>query len=228
MEIKKFENRIGYEFRDPGLLTTALTHSSYKREHASVREDNERLEFIGDGILDSVIALYLYRNEPLLPEGDLTKIRALIVCEKSLAEAGRRMGINEMILLGAGEARSGGASKDSIIADAVEAFLGAVLIDGGYESCESVILSVLSETIESALRGDLFADYKSEFQELAQTGGGNKEIVYVTDRSEGPDHDKTFFVHVELDGKCMGYGTGKSKKEAGQNAAKAAIDGLKR
>lgn len=228
MNIIQLENSLGYKFKNEDLVLTALTHSSYRREHSDVKEDNERLEFIGDGILDAVIALRLYKDRPHLPEGDLTKIRSLIVCERSLAEAGRGIHLGENLLLGAGESRNGGASKDSIIADAMEAVFGAILIDSGYEACEKTILSVLSYTIEEALSGMLFSDYKSEFQELVQEKGAQKEILYITDGSEGPDHDKRFFVHVELDGKIMGRGSGKSKKEAGQNAAKAAIDGLKR
>lgn len=228
MIIKELENKINYCFKDSELIKTALTHSSFKREHREVPEDNERLEFIGDGILDAVIALYLYRKETNLPEGDLTKIRALIVCERSLAKAGRKIHLNDYLMLGAGESKSGGSHKDSIIADAMEAVFGAVLIDGGYEACEKVILNVLHDIIKDALNGKLFSDYKSEFQEMVQSKGVQNEILYITDRSEGPDHDKTFYVHVELDGRIMGYGTGKTKKEAGQNAAKAAIEGLKR
>ena len=228
MDIKRLENSLSYRFNDEHLALTALTHSSYRREHADVREDNERLEFIGDGILDAVIALYLYKHKRHLPEGDLTKLRSLIVCERALAEAGRGIHLGEHLYLGTGESRSGGASKDSIIADAMEAVFGAILIDGGYTACEETILKVLSDTIEAALKGKLFSDYKSEFQEIVQEKGVQKEILYVTDGSEGPDHDKRFFVHVELDGRIMGKGSGKSKKEAGQNAAKAAIEGLKR
>lgn len=228
MEITQLENITGYHFRDRSLLVTALTHSSYRREHDDVSSDNERLEFIGDGILDAVIALYLYKEHPRLPEGKLTKLRALIVCERSLAEAGRSISLGDHLLLGAGESRNGGASKDSIIADAMEALFGAILIDGGYEACEKVILNILSQNIKEAIEGRSFSDYKSEFQEMVQEKGVQKEILYVTDGSEGPDHDKRFHVHVELDGRIMGKGTGKSKKEAGQNAAKAAIEGLKR
>ena len=228
MNYSSLENKLGYTFRNRDLLKTALTHSSYKREHSAVKEDNERLEFIGDGILDAVIALKLYRDKPGQPEGSLTKERALIVCERSLAEAGKNLGISELLLLGTGEARTGGASKDSIIADAMEALFGAVLIDGGYEACEKAVLNVLEDTMKAASDGRLFKDFKSEFQELVQHKGVQKEIVYITDRSEGPDHDKTFYVHVEVDGKNMGSGSGHSKKEAGQNAAEAAIANLKR
>jgi len=228
LNIRQLENCIGYQFKDIRLLNTALTHSSYRREHSNVREDNERLEFIGDGILDAVIALYLYKKRPDLSEGKLTKLRALIVCERALAEVGRKISLGDHLLLGAGESKSGGASKDSIIADAMEAVFGAILIDGGYEACEKVVLNILTDTIREALEGRLFSDYKSEFQELVQEKGVQKIISYITDGSEGPDHDKRFFVHVEMDGKIMGRGSGKSKKEAGQNAARAAIEGLKR
>ena len=161
MNISQLENCIGYQFKDIRLLNTALTHSSYRREHSNVREDNERLEFIGDGILDAVIALYLYKKRPDLSEGKLTKLRALIVCERALAEVGRKISLGDHLLLGAGESKSGGASKDSIIADAMEAVFGAILIDGGYEACEKVVLNILTDTIREALEGRLFSDYKS-------------------------------------------------------------------
>lgn len=227
MNIREIEKRINYTFKDPDLLVTALTHSSYKREHKEARDDNERLEFLGDGILDAVIGLRLY-NLSSKHEGALTKTRALVVCERSLAETGLRLGLNEEILFGTGEMHTGGPHKDSIIADAVEAVIGAVLIDGGYEACERVILEMLSGTVEKAVNGELFSDYKSEFQELIQKDDKKSDIKYVTDREEGPDHSKKFFVHVEVAGKVMGRGTGKTKKEAGQNAAKEAISGLKR
>lgn len=228
MNISEIEKRINYTFRDKGLLEMALTHSSYKREHKEVREDNERLEFLGDGVLDAVIGLELYRRLRTRHEGALTKTRALVVCERSLAETGNRLGINEEILFGTGERNTGGSHKDSIVADAVEAVIGAVLIDGGYEECERVILGMLSDTVDRAVNGEMFSDYKSEFQELIQKEDKVSDIAYVTDREEGPDHSKTFYVHVEVGGVIMGRGTGKTKKEAGQNAAKEAISGLKR
>lgn len=228
MNIAKIQNQINYSFKNPDLLVTALTHSSYKREHKEIREDNERLEFLGDGILDSVIGLKLYKVLKGKHEGELTKTRALVVCERSLAETGIKLGINEEILFGTGELHTGGSHKDSIIADAVEAVIGAVLLDGGYDACERVILEMLSDTLNRAVRGELFSDYKSEFQELIQKDDKVSEITYVTDREEGPDHNKKFFVHVEVAGKIMGRGTGKTKKEAGQNAAREAILGLKR
>ena len=228
MNIREIENRINYSFSNPDLLVTALTHSSYKREHKEVREDNERLEFLGDGILDAVIGLELYRRLKERQEGALTKTRALVVCERSLAEAGLKLGLNEYILFGHGEEHTGGAHKDSIIADAVEAVIGAVLIDGGYQVCERFILDLLTDTVDKAVKGEIFTDYKSEFQELIQKTDKVSEILYVTDREEGPDHDKKFFVHVEVAGRVLGHGTGKTKKEAGQNAAKEAISGLKR
>ena len=228
MNIQALEEKLNYSFNDPELLKTALTHSSYRREHPDSCQDNERLEFIGDGILDAVIALKLYNDEPGKPEGVLTKTRALVVCERALASEGREIGINDHLLLGSGEEKTGGRDKDSIIADAVEAVIGAVLIDGGYEACERVILDLLSHTIDEAVNGLLTADYKSEFQELVQKKGRINDIKYVTDGSDGPDHHKQFFVHVEVDGKTMGKGSGYSKKEAGQNAAKEAIANLKR
>ena len=228
MDIRTIEQKLNYTFTDPGLLKTALTHSSYRREHPEAGHDNERLEFIGDGILDAVIALKLFKDEPDKPEGILTKTRALVVCERSLAAVGRKIGINDHILLGSGEEKTGGREKDSIIADAVEAVIGAVLIDGGYEVCENVVLGLLKDTVSDAVSGSNITDHKSEFQELIQKKGCVNDIKYITDGSEGPDHHKKFFVHVEVDGNIMGNGSGYSKKEAGQNAAKEAIARLKR
>lgn len=227
MDLLELQKKLGYSFRDPELLRTALTHSSYRREHREVKSDNERLEFLGDGVLDAVIGKKLYELLKREPEGTLSKLRSLIVCERSLAAVGRERGINLAIRFGTGEMHTGGASKDSIICDAVEAVIGAVFIDSDYETCEGFVLDLLDGMIKKAINGDIFMDYKSEFQEIVQADGC-REISYITDREEGPDHSKTFYVHIEVDGKNMGKGSGKTKKEAGQNAAKEAIGLLKR
>lgn len=224
---EEIEYKIGYKFSDPSLLETALTHSSFKKENEGMAEDNERLEFLGDAVLDCVVGEELYRLLKDEPEGTLTKTRALAVCERSLDSVGKSLGLNQMIRLGAGEYHTGGFDKPSIVADAMEAVFGAVFIDGGYEAVRRVILSVLDETIQMAIRGELFTDYKSEFQEHVQRKGKTTDIQYVVDSFEGPAHDRTFHVHIELDGKPVGSGTGKSKKSAGQDAAKNALERLK-
>ncbi|MBO5994695.1 MAG: ribonuclease III [Firmicutes bacterium] len=227
MDYQKILDTIGYNFKDPELLSQALTHSSYRRERPSEGEDNERLEFIGDAILDAVIGTELYSRLPKEHEGVLTKLRSLIVCERSLSNVGREIGLNTFIKLGTGERHTGGEFKDSIIADAMEALIGAIFLDGGYETARERILCILSETIEKAIDGKLFNDYKSELQEYLQRREEKPEIIYVTDRAEGPDHNKVFFVHVEAAGVLYGRGSGKSKKEAGQNAAREALEKLR-
>lgn len=227
MDYQKILDTIGYNFKDPELLSQALTHSSYRRERPSEGEDNERLEFIGDAILDAVIGTELYSRLPKEHEGVLTKLRSLIVCERSLSNVGREIGLNTYIKLGTGERHTGGEFKDSIIADAMEALIGAIFLDGGYETARERILCILSETIEKAIDGKLFNDYKSELQEYLQRREEKPEIIYVTDRAEGPDHNKVFFVHVEAAGVLYGRGSGKSKKEAGQNAAREALEKLR-
>ncbi|MBQ7702952.1 MAG: ribonuclease III [Firmicutes bacterium] len=224
---EEIQNRIGYRFKDPSLLVTALTHSSYRKEHPEECGDNERLEFVGDAVLDCVVGEKLYRLMADQTEGTLTKTRALVVCERSLDIAGRELGVNRAIRFGYGESQTGGAEKPSIIADAMEAVFGAVFLDGGYENARRIILDVLGDTIEHAIKGEIFTDYKSEFQEKVQRKGTTTDIQYVVDSFDGPPHDRTFYVHIELDGKSVGSGTGKSKKSAGQDAAKNALERLK-
>ncbi len=226
MKPEDIENVIGYKFRDPGLIRAALTHSSYGKEHPE-EEDNERLEFVGDAVLDCAVGEELYRILKNQPEGVLTRTRALAVCERSLNTAGRSIGLGRAVRLGMGERQSGGSEKPSIIADAMEAVFGAVFLDGGYDCAKKVILEVLEETLELAVKGELFTDYKSEFQEKVQHKGAVTDIRYVVDSFQGPPHDRTFYVHIELDGETVGKGSGKSKKSAGQDAAKDALERLK-
>lgn len=223
MNLETLENNLGYSFKDKDLLETAVTHSSFKREHPEVRHDNERLEFIGDGVLDAIIGTRLFRIMPDEQEGTLTKLRSLIVCERSLSRAGRELELNRYLKLGTGERHTGGDNKDSIIADAMEAVIGAMFLDSGYDKTNEMVLEILRDIIDEALNGKLFVDYKSEFQELIQRNGDQPVIEYITDRAEGPDHNKTFYVHVEVSGKDYGSGSGRSKKEAGQNAAREAL-----
>ncbi len=222
---KQFEEVIGYKFNDRQLLDKALTHSSYVKENGQSRlYDNERLEFLGDAFLDAVIGEALYRRLPNAEEGSLTKARASIVCERSLAEAGRRLSIGEHMLFSRGEEKSGGRDRDSILADGMEAVIGAVYLDGGYEAVRSFVLKIFDDSLQEAGEGRLSnRDYKSEIQEHLQ-GNGILDIRYALEKEEGPDHDKMFSVRLEICGKTAGRGRGKSKKMAEQNAAKDAIE----
>ena len=226
MNNSDFERTIQYEFKNKALLEIALTHSSYCRENGlSSRDSNERLEFLGDAYLDAITATELYQRQQMVGEGKLTRIRAMIVCERSLAKIGTRLSIGRYLNMGKGEEHSGGRNRESIIADAVEAVIGAIFLDGGYLEAERFVLREFRKTIQEALEGKLFSDYKTQLQELLQQKGAMPEIQYVLDGEEGPDHNKTFFVHLVWNGKSLGSGTGKSKKEAEQNAAKASLDG---
>ena len=221
-----FEKTIAYTFKNKELLTKALTHSSYCKEHAvDIRGNNERLEFLGDAFFDAVISVELYRRLENVDEGKLTKTRALIVCEKSLATVGTRLNIGEHLNMGRGEEHSGGRQRESIIADALEAVIGAIYLDGGYDEAARFVSREFASTIDDALAGKLFADYKTQVQEALQKRGQKTFISYKLDREEGPDHDKTFYVHLVCNGKTLGSGSGKSKKEAEQNAARATLEG---
>ena len=221
-----FEEKLGYTFQDPALLTKALTHSSYiKEKKERGGKNNERLEFLGDAFLDAVISEELFGRLEKEEEGRLTKARALIVCEKSLVWHAKHLDIGQHLFIGKGEEYTGGRNKDALLADAVEAVLGAVYLDGGYETVKKVILSLFEKRINDAVGGKLNSDYKTELQEKLQEQGEVK-ISYVTDREEGPDHDKTFYVSLRVGGKVLGKGKGKCKKEAEQSAARTALNTL--
>jgi len=219
----EFQTSLGYNFRDTELLEKALTHSSYFRGRGmGPGKDNERLEFLGDAFLDAVISEELYKRMPRGEEGRLSKTRALIVCESSLARIGNVIELGMQMHLGRGEDISGGRHRESIIADAVEAVIGAIFLDGGYEETKAAVMRLFRKTMEAAINGRMHSDYKSELQEIIQ-GKGITDIKYILYKEEGPDHDKTFYVNLFVDGKIAGSGSGKSKKEAEQNAAKEAI-----
>ncbi len=226
--IEELEKRIQYRFEDRSYLERALTHSSYNREKNTKHKDNERLEFLGDAFLDAIVGAELFVRMNSVTEGTLTKTRALIVCEKALAEVAREFNLGKYILMGHGEAGTGGRNKDSILADALEAVIGAIYMDGGYDAAQKFTVSAFKQMIEGAMAGRIFSDYKSEIQEVLQSGGKTVNINYVLDREEGPAHDKTFYLHMECDGKKYGSGKGKTKKEAEQNAAKASLEILER
>ena len=213
MNSREFEKVIGYTFRDPAYLERALTHSSYNKEMNTQHVDNERLEFLGDAFFDAIVSVELFRRMGQVTEGKLTKTRAQIVCERSLAKIARSLNLGSYINMGHGEDSAGGRQKDSILADAMEAIIGAMFLDGGYEAAQQFVVKAFDETIETALNGKLFSDYKSEIQEQLQAKGKNVNIRYKIDREAGPAHDKTFFVHLEYTGQILGSGSGKSKKK---------------
>ena len=219
-----FQNKIGYTFKDETLLKKALTHSSYiKEKKERCDRNNERLEFLGDAFFDAIISEELYRRLDKVEEGRLTKIRALIVCEKSLSYHGQQIEIGKYLYLGKGEECTGGRNRDSLLADAVEAVIGAIFLDGGYEAAKSVVLRIFKTRMEDAINDKLSSDYKTELQERLQAQG-EMNISYLIEKEEGPDHDKTFYIALFRADELVGRGQGKSKKEAEQNAAKEALE----
>lgn len=225
-QLKEFEKIIGIHFDNIELLDYALTHSSYANQfNMSYNHHNERLEFLGDSILSLVVSEYLYKKYKNKHEGKLTRIRASVVCETSLAEVARRIKINEYIRIGKGEELTGGRDKDSLLADACEAVIASIYLDKGYEEVKKFVLNNLKDKIESTIKGINFNDYKSKLQEYVQRIM-TSTIKYNVSNEWGPDHDKTFEVNLYLDNNCYGTGIGKSKKEAEQNAAKEALKAL--
>ena len=216
-DFDEFEQKIGYSFIEKDLLREALTHSSKgDLRHNGARLDNERLEFIGDAMLDAIIGVSLYKNVDTAREGELTKLRSQIVCEESLNRIGNEYGFGDYLIMGEGEERSSGRNKPSVIADSVEAVIGGVYLDGGYEVARDFVERIFKDLILEAIEGKLFRDYKTKLQELAQKK--HWAVEYVT-RDEGPDHDKTFYISLKINGKEQSQGKGKSKKEAEQQAA---------
>jgi ribonuclease-3 len=223
--INQIETRLNYVFKDKNYLIRALTHSSYANENKKDRmKNNERLEFLGDSVLGLVISEYLYNNHINLEEGQLTKIRAKIVCESSLGEASRALNIGEYMYFGRGEELTGGRERTSILSDAFEAIIAAMYLDGGIDVVRKFVLNHMKEIVENATQGRLFTDYKTQLQEEIQVKKGNR-IRYEIFKEEGPDHSKLFFTHVKLNDDIIGVGSGRSKKESEQEAAK---EGLKR
>ena len=221
--MKTLEAKLGYTFRDISLLENALTHSSCANESRGRLQSNERLEFLGDSILGMVVAEHLFRNHPDLPEGELTRTRAALVCEDSLVEVAQALGLGDYLKLGKGEEAGGGRTRPSIRADAVEAVLAAVYLDGGIGSARKIIQEyILSKEIAGWKAS---RDYKTSLQELVQRESG-QVLKYRLTGESGPVHNKRFFVEVELNGIAVGSGEGRSKKEAEQMAAKAAMEKL--
>ena len=222
--LTKLEQGLGYTFRNKALLENALTHSSYANENRERHlPDNERLEFLGDSILGFVVAEYLYRNFPDKPEGELTRIRADLVCERNLAEAAATIELGSYLLLGHGEEQGGGRKRDSIVSDAMESVIAASFMDGGFAAAKEIIDRLILSNIPKGRPRNF--DYKTAFQELVQRKK-DQQIHYELTGESGPDHDKHFEVEVLLNGKAVGHGVGSSKKRAEQAAAKAAIEAL--
>lgn len=213
-------DKLGYVFRDPGLLDNALTHSSFANERKGNLRSNERLEFLGDSVLGMVTAVYLFHKETG-PEGELTKLRAALVCEKALCSYARKLELGRYLRLGRGEERTGGAKRPSILSDAFEAVTAAIYLDGGMEAARAFLLPFLEAELSNHRRPH-FKDYKTTLQEIIQQNP-EERLDYVLTGESGPDHDKVFAVEVHLNSNVIGRGRGRSKKEAEQQAAREAL-----
>ncbi|MED0656704.1 ribonuclease III [Anoxybacillus ayderensis] len=226
MKFKQFQEQIGIFFRDEKLLIQAFTHSSYVNEHRKrLHEDNERLEFLGDAVLELTVSQYLFEQFPQMSEGELTKLRAAIVCEPSLVTFAHALSFGDLVLLGKGEELTGGRMRPSLLADVFEAFIGALYLDQGIEA----VVQFLGKTMFPKIREGAFShvmDYKSQLQELVQRDG-NGVLEYKILQERGPAHNKEFVSRVSLNGEELGVGIGRSKKEAEQRAAQMALGKLK-
>lgn len=223
-ELKEFENIIQYEFQNMKLLENALTHSSFANErHWNYERNNERLEFLGDAVLELVSSDFIFHEYAGDMEGDMTKLRASLVCERSLADTARQIHLGHYIRLGKGEFSTGGSERDSILSDAFEAVIGAIYLDGGIENAGAFIKRFVLSDIENK---KLFYDSKTVLQEMVQ-GHGTNTVSYELVSEKGPDHAKVFEVNCVLSGEILGRGTGKSKKAAEQRAAYEALLALK-
>ena len=224
--MEALEEKLGYRFTNRALLENALTHSSYANENkAKGLQSNERLEFLGDSVLGMVVADYLFRTHPDLPEGDLTRTRAALVCEGSLVEVAQCLELGAYLKLGKGEEAGGGRHRASILADATEAVFAAVYLDGGITAASELIHRVLLDVEREEVVEERRRDYKTLLQEHIQRKAG-QELTYCMVREEGPDHAKTFVTEVQLNGAAIGEGSGHSKKESEQMAAKSALEKL--
>lgn len=226
--MKTLEKSLGYQFHNPALLEEALRHSSYANEHRGDNVfSNERLEFLGDSVLGFVTAEYLFAKHPTAPEGELTRIRALLVCEDSLHEVAQRLKLGEYLKLGHGEESCGGRTRPSILADATEAVFAAVYLDGGIRAASELIHRVLLDKEREEAAEAKRRDYKTKLQELVQRTP-NQVLTYRLIGEQGPDHDKVFSFAVLLNDTVVGTGEGRSKKEAEQMAAKDALESMNR
>ncbi|MEG0806419.1 MAG: ribonuclease III [Lachnospiraceae bacterium] len=223
--MEKFQENIGYTFKETNLLRQALTHSSYANEKRMKRlSDNERLEFLGDAVLEIISSEYLYQQYSNVPEGDLTKLRASLVCEQTLATCARQINLGDFLFLGKGEDLTGGRTRKSILSDALEAVIGSVYLDGGFANAKEFILKYILTDIEHK---KLFYDSKTILQEVVQ-GEHSDNLSYAVVCEEGPDHAKVFTVEARIGGKVVGVGDGTTKKAAEQEAAYEALLRLER
>ena len=219
----ELQEKIGYQFNNISLLKEALTHSSYANEHRAQNiRYNERLEFLGDAVLSIVVSDYIFKNCPDLPEGELTKLRASLVCEKSLYEFAKKINLGNYLLLSKGERNNGGTDRPSILSDAFEALIAAIYIDGGMKSASKHILNFIIPEIRNSKKKRI-NDYKTTLQEIIQKNPG-EQLEYVLVEESGPDHNKHFVVEVHLNSNVIGKGGGRSKKEAEQQAAREALE----
>lgn len=225
-EIAALEKRLGYAFSDRTLLETALTHTSFVKGDGRAAIHNERLEFLGDAVLELSVSAYLYAHYPKLDEGHMTRARAATVCEAALCEAATRLGIPEALRLGHGEEHTGGRTKPSILSDAYEAVVGAIFLDGGMDAARDFVLRSQETVLQKAAAGHQEKDYKTALQEYVQKRHLG-EIQYRLAEEKGPDHQKEFRIELLLRGQALSEGSGGSKQEAGQRAAEAALARLK-
>lgn len=223
INLTEFEEKIKYSFKNKNTLLLAFTHSSYANEHKLGKFDyNERLEFLGDAALDLVISKFIYEKFPEMPEGELTKLRAGVVCESSLARKAREIHLGKFLQLGKGEEITGGRDRESVLADAFEAVIGAICIDGGMKDVEDYVLSLMASVVEELKSDFKNIDNKTRLQEIIQKTS-RMPVSYTIIGEKGPDHGKEFIVEVHHNGSMLGRGVGRSKKEAEQSAAGAAI-----
>lgn len=219
--MEALEKKLGYTFKNKALLLNALTHSSYANEARHGVTSNERLEFLGDSVLSIVVSNYLFNQFPNMPEGELTKLRASLVCEKSLCAFSRELELGKFLQLGKGEDKGGGRERDSILADAFEAVLAAIYLDGGMEIARKHVMNFVLRELKHT-DDEVFKDYKTALQEIIQRNP-EESVSYILTDEFGPDHDKQFTVEVHLNSNVIGTGKGKSKKQAEQMAAKQAL-----
>ena len=219
--MKEFEKKLGYTFKNPNLLLNALTHSSYANETRNGTTSNERLEFLGDSVLSVIVSDYIFKEFSNTPEGELTKLRASLVCEKSLCGFSRELDMGKYLRLGKGEDKGGGRERDSILADAFEAVLASIYLDGGMEEARKHVMRFILPELEQT-DDEVFKDYKTALQEIIQRNP-EESVSYILTGESGPDHDKVFEVSVLLNSNVIGEGKGKSKKRAEQMAAKQAL-----
>lgn len=224
-DLNELERRCGYTFRDKNLFHRALTHSSYANEHKKDKAVcNERLEFLGDAVLEVVSSDFLYHKYPEKPEGELSKIRASLVCEPTLAYCAADLELGSYLLLGKGEEATGGRERNSVVSDAMEALIGSIYLDGGFANAKEFVLNFILNDIEHK---QLFYDSKTILQEIVQENG-TQPVEYILTKEEGPDHNKNFTVEARVNGKVMGQGSGHTKKAAEQAAAYQAIRVLRK